>query len=210
MSNLVEKVECKVLSRDWMIRQHSWRVTVEVVDPDGILAATLTHMIEWRVCFTLWDMKDDIRIKIDPAYIRDVCYKGKKWRLVVDTIMESQKDVGPKVTMLVGQPAWFSLTEAEQSGPDEPEINPFSPKDSGDEFIDADQIKKLHTSFFKMPVFREFIQTKVSFEVCDEHDAKKATKEYLGVSSTTHIGKKQLAGLATAFNTWAREKRNAH
>jgi hypothetical protein len=189
---MTNNIPCIFIERKWMRAAKAWRCAIELPD-DSVLAAALTSLIEHKVIVHL--ITKEVMIIIDPAFIVDVPSKGKRFRLVIETVFEQQAAHGPRLTAMTGQPVSVTiLPEGQQAAPVE--------KNGQRGTIDAKALKGLHVAFFKNQKFSAFLSKKTGAHIEGNQECKDAFKKLMRVESCIEINQEDFDAVLKEFNDW--------
>lgn len=188
----LSKIDVLFIDRKWMKAGKSWRCFMELPDTEN-LPEVLTALIESQVKI---EIKGPVSVVIEPAFIVDVPSKGKKFQLVIETIYEQQKTVGPRLTALTGEKAVLSIIPLEAK-PDIPPSNTPTEKR-----ISEKALRGLHTNFFGNKKFQTFIEKETGESIMDNATCKTAFKMLLQVESCKDILQEEFDRFLKQFNSW--------
>lgn len=194
----LSKIEVLFVSRTWMKAGKSWRCFMELPDISNLPEA-LTALIESQVKI---EIKGPVSAVIEPAFIVDVPSKGKKFQIVIETVYEHQKSVGPRLTALTGEKAVLSIVPLEPvAKPDMPSSNIHKEKR-----ISEKALRGLHTNFFGNKKFQAFIGKEIGEEIADNVTCKTAFRILFRVDSCKDILQEDFDRFLKNFNSWLNDK----
>jgi len=185
-------------NRQWMRSAKAWRLFFSLPADNPLLPSFLTALIDRQVRAEL------NQLVLDPVLVVDVPPKGRGFQLVIETCYEQQNVHGPRLTAMVGEAVFVTLSPAGQ--PVETPVTEVRPEIT-------EERKRLLTGLhvlFQNPRFQEFIGSMAGLEIRDENECKAVFKNRLcQVESCKDLSDEVIHDWRRQFNEWLNGGRNA-
>lgn len=195
---MLNEIPTTVSNRQWMRAAKAWRIFLDIPD-STTLPSVLTAYIDTKLKVQL-QSDDGFTVLIDPAFVVDVPSKGRRFQLVVETCLEKQAEIGPKLTAMVGYPAVLTITPLNHPNQDKA-ILPTTP--TGD--ISQHALKGLHVTFFTSRNFQLYLQKLTGCTINDPITCKSEFKKYLNIESCKAITQRQFDQILSNYRSWLNE-----
>lgn len=188
------EITATVRDMEYQIGARTWRYTFEL-PPQTDYSAWFIDKVTQHMNFLVEG--SSASADIQPGFIRNVKYKGKKFFLVVDNVSETQNANAKYFSTMLEQQAQLKVWSINAELPPEA---PTETRPTGN--LRPSVLTGLHTNWFPSPKFQAFITTKTGKLISSDKECKAAFKELFNITSCKDLTEEAFEPLRTEFNKY--------